>query len=124
VIWRWLADATALLHGAWVLAVVLGPAWAWRRPLRRLAHGVFLWVSAAVGLSGFYCPLTVAETSLRAHYDPAGAYAEGFVADHLNRLASCQVRDADVVRWTLGWALLWTAVYAVLAWRDRRRVRS
>lgn len=117
--WRLLADTVVVLHGLWVLAVVLGPFWAWVNPFFRAIHLGMLWVTMGVLLAGFYCPLTVIETSLRARYDPSRGYAEGFVADFVNRFTRWNIDGADVNKAIIAWAVLWTAIYVFLWVKER-----
>lgn len=120
MIWKLLADATVALHILWVLAVILGPFWAWRRPGFRAGHLFLLLVTFLVSASGFYCPLMLMETSLRMHYDPSSAYAEGFLAHYLNALVSWDVEPMDVFMAILVWTLLWAGIYVFLWMKERR----
>ncbi|HNC73951.1 MAG TPA: DUF2784 family protein, partial [Elusimicrobiota bacterium] len=75
--WKWTADAVALLHVAWIAAFMVGPLWGLRRPGVRAAHLALMWITA--GMWHYYCPLTVIENMIRVQYDPAGAYGGGFL---------------------------------------------
>jgi Protein of Unknown function (DUF2784) len=80
--YRWLADATVVLHFAFIAFVVLGSvlvrrrrAWAW------LHVPAVVWV-AYLEFTGTVCPLTPLENALRARAGDAG-YAGGFVEHYL-----------------------------------------
>lgn len=80
--WRFLADATVLLHLAFIAFAVLGgllvlrrPRWAWLH-LPALAWVVWLEFTGAI------CPLTGLENALRARAGEAG-YAGGFIDHYL-----------------------------------------
>ncbi|HRY30423.1 MAG TPA: DUF2784 family protein, partial [Elusimicrobiota bacterium] len=79
-------------------------------------HLLLLWATVAVFVSGYYCPLTVMETSLRVHYDPSAAYAEGFVAGWLSRFLSWDLSRVQVGGATTLWAFFWTGIYVAM-WR-------
>lgn len=118
MLWRLAADGVVLIHGLWVLAVILGPFWALRRPAGRtwvvtlLIATAFFWV--------FYCPLTILENFLRSNYDPAGVYTEGFLAHYVRPCADAR-RYGPALAWGVRvWAGLWVVVYAFLWGRERR----
>lgn len=119
--YRLLADAVVLLHLAFVLFVVAGGllAFRWRRApwlhLPALAWGG--WIE----FSGSICPLTPLETALRRAGGEAG-YAGGFVEHYLLPVLY-PPGLTNATQWALGIGLLLfnAAVYALLAWRRRRR---
>ena len=83
--WRWLADATVVLHALFIAFVVLGGfavardlRWAW---LHVPAVAWVVWLE----LTGAICPLTPIENALRARVG-AGGYAGGFVDHYLTPL--------------------------------------
>lgn len=119
MMWKFLAGATLALHVVWIGVVIAGPLWAWKRPRFRLVHAGMLWATLAVELTGAYCPLTLLETTLRVHYDPSKGYSRGFIADWADRLLSWPVDAVVLLTVIVGWALLWTAVYAVLRRREK-----
>jgi hypothetical protein len=121
MLWRWAADGVAVLHGAWVAIVILGPLWACRKPAGRpwivalLLTTAFFWA--------FYCPLTVLENFLRLNYDPGHAYSEGFLAHYVRPCADLR-RWGPPLAWGVRvWAGLWVVVYAFLWGRERVRPR-
>ena len=77
-----LADATALLHLAFVVFVVLGGLLALRWPRAAWLHLPAVAWAAWVELAGWSCPLTPLENRLRAQAG-RGAYAESFVEHHV-----------------------------------------
>lgn len=82
VVFRAAADATVLLHFAFVLFVVLGGllAFRWRWvPWLHLPAAVW---GAGIEAAGGICPLTVVENWLRVRAGEQG-YAEGFVERYL-----------------------------------------
>jgi hypothetical protein len=113
-----LAEAVLLLHGAFVLWVVLGGVAVWRRSglawlhLPALAWGVWI-----VG-SGGVCPLTPLENSLRAAAGAAG-YGGGFIEHWVQRL----IYPPGLERWhqvVMVVALVaFNAVVYVRWWRQR-----
>jgi hypothetical protein len=74
--YRWLADATVVLHFAFIAFVVLGSALVWRRRGWAWLHvPAIVWV-AYIEFTGALCPLTPLENAWRvragdAGYDPA-----------------------------------------------------
>lgn len=79
---RWLADAVALAHLAFVVFVVGGGLLVLRRPRLAWLHlPAALW-GALVELAGWYCPLTPLENHLRRLAGGQG-YDTSFVEHHL-----------------------------------------
>ena len=118
---RWLADATVVLHLAFVAFVVLGGLL-----VARWARAAWLHLPAAawgawVELAGWVCPLTPLENWLRRQGGEA-AYGAGFVEHYLLPL----LYPASLSRgaqWTLGGLVLVinAVVYAVVLRRARGR---
>ncbi len=80
--YRLLADATAILHLAFILFVVLGGLLVLRWPGLRWVHlPAALW-GAAIEFTGWACPLTPLEKRLRVLGGEA-AYEGGFIAHYL-----------------------------------------
>ena len=82
MLYRWLADAVVVVHGAFILFVIAGGLL-----LLRLPRLVWLHLPAAVWgafieFSGRICPLTPLENRLRLDAGVAG-YGGGFVAHYL-----------------------------------------
>jgi len=78
----WLADAVLVLHGLFIVWVVLGAlAVAWRRWLAWLHLPAAIW-GALIEIGGGMCPLTPLEKSLRAHAGSSG-YPGGFIEYYL-----------------------------------------
>lgn len=119
MVYRWLADAVVVLHGAFVLFVTLGglAVLRWRRAawlhLPALAWGV------AIELTGLACPLTPLENWLRRRAGQAG-YAGGFIERYL----VSWLYPAGLTRgmqWALGLGVL--ALNLAIYWRVARRRR-
>lgn len=80
--YRIAATAVAILHGAFVLFVVLGGFAVLRRPRLAWLHlPAAIW-GALIEFAGWYCPLTSIENDLMRHAGRAG-YTEGFVAHYI-----------------------------------------
>jgi hypothetical protein len=80
--YRWLADATVILHFAFIAFVVLGSALVWRRIAWAWLHvPAIAWV-AYIEFTGTLCPLTPLENVLRVRAGDAG-YAGSFVEHYL-----------------------------------------
>jgi hypothetical protein len=108
------------VHALSLVVVVFGPLAAWRNRTARLVHFGMLWFMLAVDLTGYYCPLTLVETTLRVHYDPTQAYARGFAAHWADKIMGIDAGPAQLTGVMAGWTLLWTAVYAVLWGKEKR----
>ena len=122
MIYRWMADATVLLHGAFVAFVVLGGlvVLKWRR-VAWLHVPCALW-GVLIEFGGWICPLTPIENELRRRAGEAG-YSGGFV-EHYVLHALYPSGLTRTVQWALGTfvALLNLGVYAYL-YRRRRSKR-
>lgn len=123
MIYRLLADATLLVHFAYVLFVVLGglllfrwPGWAW------LHVPAVIW-AVLIELIGWTCPLTPLENHFRRLGGEAG-YRGGFVAHYLLPLLypSGYTRGVAVVL-GVGVFVINLVIYT-LVWRRRRRGRE
>ncbi|HRY28879.1 MAG TPA: DUF2784 family protein [Elusimicrobiota bacterium] len=112
--WKALTDVVVFLHGFWVVAVVVGPVWAWKNKRFRAVHLGMLWWTFFVLASGIYCPVSHLENSFRMHYDPSGSYPGGFVVHYVNRMTSWDLTQPQVVSAMIFWTFLWTAVYVFL----------
>ena len=76
------ATAVALIHGAFILFVVLGGFAVLRQPRLAWLHiPAAIW-GALIEFAGWYCPLTKLENWLRVRAGQAG-YDEGFIAHYL-----------------------------------------
>ena len=118
------ADAVLLLHGLFILFVLLGGLWVRRHPraawlhLPAVAWGI--WVEA----SGWICPLTPLENALRHRAGQAG-YSGGFI-DHYVTALIYPAGLTRPVQVALGGVvlLLNLAAYGSLLVARRRRKRS
>jgi hypothetical protein len=120
---RLLADAVLLLHLAFVAFAVLGGLAAFRwRWLPWLHLPVLAW-AATVEFTGWICPLTPLENTLRIAGGEAG-YAGGFVEHYIVPLLYPAALTRKL-QWTLGTALVVfnLAVYLLL-WQRHRRARK
>lgn len=80
--WRVLADAVLLLHGFFVLFVVLGGFLVLRWPRLAWLHmPAALW-GAAIEFGGWICPLTPLEVALRRRGGEAG-FGGGFIEHYV-----------------------------------------
>ena len=84
-----------VLHFAWIVFVLLGFALTirafWKpefldRWIFRTIHLAGIAFVAALEIFGKYCPLTIWENALRAHYDPELAYPGSFVIHYIAKL--------------------------------------
>ena len=100
MIYRVLADATLLVHFAFVLFVVSGALLVWRWWALRWVHlPVVLW-GALIEFAGWICPLTPLENALRRLGGEAG-YQGGFVEHYLLPLIYPHGLTRNV-QWVLG----------------------
>lgn len=116
------ADATVLLHAAFVVFVVGGAALLWRWPRVAWLHLPAAAWGAWIEASGGVCPLTPLENALRARAGQAG-YGGGFVEHYV-----VPILYPDALTRELQWALA-AGVVAVNAllyglWIAGRRRRS
>jgi hypothetical protein len=115
---RVLADATVLLHGAFVVFVLLGGLLVLRRPRTAWVHLPAVAWGAWVEFAGLVCPLTPLENWLRAHGDGAG-YTTGFIEHYLVPVLYPASLSRDL-QWGLGsLVLLVNAVMYILVLRRR-----
>ncbi len=77
---RLLADAVLVVHGLFILFVLLGGALVWRWPRLAWLHLPAVAWAAWVAWAGWICPLTPLENALRQSAGQAG-YSGGFI-DH------------------------------------------
>lgn len=85
MIYRWLADGVVLIHGAFVVFVVIGGFLALRWPRIAWVHiPAAIW-GVLIEFAGWICPLTPLENALRARAGEAG-YAGGFIEHYVLRL--------------------------------------
>ena len=120
MIWKVFANAVAALHMAWVLWVILGPIWAWRRPAVRAIHLVSLWWAYLVTVSGLYCPTTYVENALRLQYNPRDTYSASFILHYFRPVLFWDLTQRHIVVAMTLWAVLWTIIYAWLWARPKR----
>jgi len=116
------ADATVLLHAAFVVFVVGGAALLWRWPRVAWLHLPAAAWGAWIEASGGVCPLTPLENALRARAGQSG-YGGGFVEHYV-----VPILYPDALTRELQWALA-AGVVAVNAllyglWIAGRRRRS
>jgi len=113
-----LADATVILHLAFVLFAVLGGLLVWRWPgLAWLHVPAVLW-GAWIELAGAICPLTPLENRLR-EAGGGSPYEQGFVEQYLVPVLYPDLETREL-RWLLG-ALLLSVNAVVYFLLPRRR---
>src|SRR5215510_2098015 len=123
MIFRWLADAVALLHDAFVAFVFLGGLLVLRWPKVAWFHVPAAIWGVLIEYGGWICPLTPLENTLRERAGQAG-YSGGFVEHYVLRV----LYPAGLTRemqWVLGGLVLLinALVYGSLWMRRRRRHR-
>lgn len=120
---RILADATVVLHFAFVVFVLLGGLLVWRWPRAAWLHLPAAAWGVWVEVSGSVCPLTPLENWLRAHAGLA-VYGSSFIEHHLMPILYPASLSREL-QWVLGGivALINVAVYTV-ALRRRSRMES
>jgi len=84
MIFRWLADAVALLHAAFVVFVVLGGFLVLRWPRVAWLHVPSAIWGVLIEYAGWICPLTPIENAFRDRAGQAG-YSGGFVEHYVLR---------------------------------------
>jgi len=112
------ATTIAVIHGIWVLTVVLGPLMALRWRKFRIVHSAMMLITIILILSGNLCPLTTLENRLRPESD--AAYEGSFIATYLNRLFGLQMDPAWIFYGLVTWFLIWTPTYAFLHRKNPR----
>ena len=120
MIFRFLADATVLLHLAFVLFVVLGGLLVLRWPRVAWVHLPAAVWGAWVELAGWICPLTPMENWLRRRGGQTG-YTATFVDQYLVPILYPAALSRDI-QWLLGAFVLAVnvCVYVVVFRRVRR----
>ena len=119
---RWLADATVLLHAAFVVFAVAGGLLVARWPHVAWAHLPAVAWAAWVEIAGWICPLTPLENYFRRRAGEA-EYTASFIEHHLLPVLYPSALSREV-QWLLGALVLAinVALYAaVLRRRARRR---
>jgi len=120
MLYRWLADATVVLHFAFIAFVVLGGLLVLRNLRFAWLHvPAVAWV-VWLEFTGAICPLTPLENALRARAGEAG-YAGGFI-DHYLMPVIYPAGLTPHIQVMLGAAVLvLNAIVYALVWRRRRR---
>ncbi|HEX3534896.1 MAG TPA: DUF2784 domain-containing protein [Gemmatimonadaceae bacterium] len=120
MIYRALADAVLVLHLGFVLFVVLGGL-----PVLRWTRVAWLHIPAAIWgvlieYTGWICPLTPLENSLRARGGETG-YAGGFIEHYIQPVLypAGLTRGTQMVLGSLALVVNLTAYTVVLARRNR-----
>jgi hypothetical protein len=120
VIYRLAADAVLLLHGAFIVFVLIGTLgalrWRWWPWLHLPAAAWGVWVSVA----GVVCPLTPLENRLRWAAGEQG-YAGGFVEHYLLAVIYPEGLTRPI-QWVLA-AVVLTLNLVLYAWVWRRQRR-
>ena len=115
----WLADLVVIAHGLFILFVVAGGLLAWRWPRIAWLHLPAAAWGVLIEWSGWICPLTPLENTLRQAAGQGG-YSGGFVERYLLPLIYPTGLTPALQLWLgLAVVLVNAAVYA-LWWRRRR----
>jgi hypothetical protein len=118
---RVLADATVVVHLAFVVFVVFGGLLVVRRPRVAWLHVPAVAWGAWVELAGWHCPLTPLENWLRTE-SGAAAYSSSFIEHYLLPLLYPESLSREL-QWVLGGAVLLVnaALYIVVLRRRSQR---
>ena len=121
MLYRLLADATVVLHLAFVVFVVGGGLLVWRRPKLAWVHLPAVAWGALIEFAGWICPLTPLENWLREQGGQAG-YSTSFIEHYLIPVLYPQSLTRDM-QWLLGGFVLVInlAAYAGVVWRRAPR---
>lgn len=112
------ANMIALIHGTWVMTVVLGPLIAWKWRQFRPIHSMMMLLTILIILSGNLCPLTTLENQLRP---PSERPNRGsFIATYLDKLFDIQFDPAWIFYGLVAWFVIWTLTYTFI-WRRNPR---
>ena len=119
MIFRLLADATVVVHLAFVAFVVLGGLLVWRWPRIAWAHVPAAVWGATIEFAGWICPLTPFENWLRERGGEA-AYTSSFVERYLLPVLYPSALSREL-QWTLGGFVIAinVAVYCVVLRKAR-----
>jgi hypothetical protein len=122
VIYRVLADLVLVLHLGFVLFVVLGGLLVLRRPALMALHIPAAVWGVLIEFTGWVCPLTPLENSLRVRGGELG-YSGGFIEHYIQPLLypSGLTRATQVLLGTLV-LILNLSAYSIMLSRSRRRV--
>lgn len=122
MIYRWLADVTVVVHGAFVVFVMVGAFLALRwRWLVWLHLPAAIW-AVLIEYAGWICPLTPLENAFRARAGESG-YAGDFIEHYVLRALYPQglTRTTQLVLGSLALGVN-IAAYALLIRQSRLRV--
>ncbi len=124
MLYRLLADLVVVLHALFVAFVVAGGLLVLRRPRLALLHLPAAVWGALIEFSGWICPLTPLEKSLRAAAGQVG-YRGGFIEHYLVPVLypAGLTRGVQLVLGALVIAVN-LGVYATLLWRRRPSVST
>lgn len=121
MIYRALADATVIVHLAFILFVVLGGLLALRWPRMMWVHLPAAAWGVLIELRGWICPLTPLENHFRRRGGEAG-YAGGFIERYLEPVIYPSGLSSSTQLGLAGLVLLMNvAVYLFVLRRHRRR---
>lgn len=120
MIYRLLADVVFLAHLAFVLFVVLGGLFVWRKPQLAWLHLPAVAWGALIEFAGWICPLTPWEQSLRRLAGEKG-FSGGFVEHYLVPLVYPEglTRDVQVLLGVLV-LVINASAYALILRRRRK----
>lgn len=118
--WKILGDLVLAVHSLWVLAVLLGPLWCWRRPFWRLVHlgmmALTLLFSATLGA----CPLTYLENWLWLKAEGTPAYPGSFLSYYLWNLVYWDVPPFWLDLASASWFFVWAFAYGRLWLKEKK----
>lgn len=128
MLWRYLADATAVLHvlvvvyvvaGLPLVAVGLWRGWRWVRGFGfRFTHLLLCLIVIAFEWLNAPCPLTTLERALRAQAADGSGYEGGFIQHYLSEAIHLHVEPRALAVPTSIWVL---AVFALYVWAGPHR---
>ena len=105
------ADFIAIVHGLWVVTVIIGPLISWKFRPFRWVHLVMMATTFLIMISGQLCPLTIWEQDLRAGVDAAGQFSGGFINNYVTKAVHVEISPWAIFFALTGWMFFWYGVY-------------
>jgi hypothetical protein len=114
-----LADLTLLMHLFWIIFLVFGIIFAFRRSKWAWLHLGGLMFSLFINLLGIYCPLTYLENFLRASGGHMRGYGGSFMAHYLELVIYPDLPEKTIRIGEIFFVAINLSVYGILAKRYR-----